>query len=173
VTVTEAGVPALPNGTAFRTYIEHTGGIRSGLAIANPSSSSVTVTMELARLDGSSTGLSAAIVIPGNGQRAVFLNEIPGFTTLPAPFQGVWRLTATAPVALASLRGRLNERGEFLVTTTTPVDESRPPTSTELLFPHFAEGGGYSMQFVLFGRVSSGTIYLFDRTGQPVNLLFR
>jgi len=32
---------------------------------------------------------------------------------------------------------------------------------------------GYSMQFILFGRNTSGTMYLFDQAGNPASLLFR
>lgn len=173
VTVTEAGVPALRNGTAFRAYVESAGAIQTGLAIANPSSAAIAVVLELTRLDGSATGLSATVNIPANGQTAFFLNEIAAFASLPMPFQGVLRITSSTAIALTSLRGRTSERREFLITTTSPVDESSPPTSTELFFPHFAEGGGYSMQFVLFGRASSGAIYLFNQSGEPVSVLFR
>ena len=53
------------------------------------------------------------------------------------------------------------------------MDESNPPAAAELFFPHFAEGGGYNMQFILFGRASSGTLYFFDQAGNPAPLLFR
>jgi hypothetical protein len=174
ITVTEAGVPALPAGTSFRSYVERSGGVQTGLAIANPTSTAVSVMLSLTDLNGSAlAGGSTTLNIPANGQRAFFLGEIPQFATLSTPFQGFLRITAATPIAVTSLRSRINERQDFLITTTTPVDESQPPTSSELLFPHWAEGGGYHMQFILFGREASGTIYFFDRGGQPVNLMFR
>src|SRR6266850_5357812 len=172
-TVTEAGVPALRNGTAFQAYVEKSGAVETGIAVANPSGSPITVNLALTRLDGSSTGLSGQLNLPANGQTSLFLREIPGLASLTAPFQGVLRITSAVPVAVTSLRGRKNQRNEFLVTTTTPVDESAVVTSSELLFPHFAEGGGYNVQFILFGRASSGTMYLFGRSGQPLSLLFQ
>ena len=63
-TVTVAGLPAIRNGTAFRLYVEAIGATQSGLAIANPSSSPVSVDLELMRLDGSSTGLSTRLNLP-------------------------------------------------------------------------------------------------------------
>jgi len=170
VTVTQAGVAGLENGTAFRAYVERSIALESGLAIANPSASPITVNLDLSRLDGISTGLTATINIPANGQRALFLTEIPSFASLPTPFAGVLRISSPSPIALTSLRGRTNQRGEFLITTTIPVDESAAVTSSELLFPHFADGGGYAMQFVLFGRGSSGAIYFFNRAGGAVSL---
>jgi hypothetical protein len=166
VTVTEAGALALASGTAFQVYAEASGTIRTGLAIANPSPAAVTVTLAVA-------GLTATLNIPGNGQTALFLNEIPAFASLPLPFQGVLRLTAPASVAVTGIRGRTNERGDFLVTTTAPVDESAGTTSTELLFPHFADGAGYSTQFVVFGRTTSGSLYVFSQSGQPATVLFQ
>jgi hypothetical protein len=172
-TVTAAGLPAIRNGTAFRLYVEATGGTRSGLAIVNPSSSPVSVDLELMRLDGSSTGLSTRLNLPPNGQISGFLTEISGFASLPVPFQGVLRIASAAPVAVTGLRSRINERHDFLITTTLPADEAAVSTSSELLFPQFAEGGGYSMQFILFGRDSAGMMYFFNQAGQPVNLQFR
>jgi hypothetical protein len=172
VTVTEAGVPGLGQGTAFRAYVERSAGLESGLAIANPSTAPVAVTLDLSRLDGFSAGLAATIDIPPNGQRALFLTEIPSFAALSTPFEGVLRITALSPIAVTSLRGRTNQRREFLITTTIPVDESAPGASSELLFPHFADGGGYATQFVLFGRESSGAMYFLNRAGGAASLLF-
>ncbi|MBI4473594.1 MAG: PQQ-dependent sugar dehydrogenase, partial [Acidobacteria bacterium] len=173
VTVSEAGVQALRSSTAFRAYVENAGGVRSGIAVANPSSSPVVVSLSVTRLDGSPTGLIGTLNIPANGQAGAFLNEIPGLSALPEGFQGVVRITAPSAVAVTSLRGRQNEREDFLITTTLPVDESETVTSSELLFPHFAEGAGYSMQFVLFGTRSTGTTYFFNTFGQPAGLSFR
>jgi hypothetical protein len=162
VTVTEAGVPVLSPGTAFRAYVESGGAIQSGMAVANPSDSDVVVTVEL-------SGVTGNFTIPARGQTAMFLNEIAGFANL----QGVLRITAPTPVAVTALRGHVNERGEFLLTTTSPTDEAAVPAASELFFPHFAEGGGYSMQFILFGRASSGTMYFVNPSGNPTTLLFR
>jgi hypothetical protein len=165
VTLSQTGMPTLPAGTAFRSYVENSPTIRSGIAIANPSATPVDVTLEM-------NGLSAPISIPANGQTAMFVNEIPAFANLPALFRGVLRITSTAPVTVNGLRGRTNERGEFLTTATPPADESVPATGSEWFFPHFAEGGGYNTQFIVFGRKASGTIYFFDQAGNPLPLLF-
>src|SRR5205823_556885 len=75
-TVTTAGVPALPAGTAFLAYIENSGTIRSGIALANPSASPVTVSLEV-------LGKRAEVSLPANGQTAFFLMELPEFSGLP------------------------------------------------------------------------------------------
>jgi hypothetical protein len=165
VTVTQAGAPGLASATAFRSYVENGNMVRSGIAIANPETAPVDITLELA-------GLTSTLTLPANGQTAFFINEVSAFANLSLSFQGVLRMTSTAPVTVTGLRGRTNERGEFLVTTTTPADESTPSAS-ELFFPHFAEGAGYGMQFILFGRAASGMMYFFDQAGNPAALLFR
>ena len=187
--MSEAGVPALRTGNAFRLYAEASGNfdasqigaIETGIAIANSSSSPATVTFELTRLDGTSTGLTGSTSVPGNGQSALFMNQIAGFSSMGnpvTPFQGVLRISSsTAAISMVGLRGRYNERRDFLITTTAPVDESSVPPTTELFFPHLADSGGYTTQFVLFsgsaGQSSTGTLRLFSQTGQPLNLPLR
>ncbi len=173
VTVTEAGVPALPVASAFRLYVEANDAsqIQSGFAIANSSSSTATITFELTKLDGSSTGLTGSTTVPANGQVAKFLSEI--FQNIPQPFKGVLRISGTG-IAVVGLRGRYNQRGDFLITTTSPVDEASPVTTAEYVFPHLADGGGYTTQFILFsgtaGQNASGVVRFFDQSGQPLPL---
>ena len=166
ITVTLAGVPALAAGKAFRSYVESSVSVRSGLAIANPSATAVTVSLEL-------SGGTTSVTLPANGQTSFFLTELPAFAGLPRPFRGVVRVVAPASVVLTSLRGHTNERGEFLIASTPPADESATTTSSELLFPQFAEGAGYDTQFILFGPATSGTAYFFSNNGDPASLLWQ
>jgi hypothetical protein len=166
VTVTEAGAIGVPNGTSFQHYAELSGTIRSGFAIANPNASAITVNL-------AAGGRTATVDIPANGQRALFLNEIPAFASLTVPFQGILTMSSSLPFSTTGIRGRTNERGDFLITTTPAVDEAISTASSELLFPHFADGGGYNTQFILFGRSTTGTSYFFSRAGQPGTLLFQ
>jgi hypothetical protein len=150
------------------------GSLESGLAIANPSSAPALVNFELTTLTGASTGLTGAARIPAQGQAALFLNQIPGLESLKQPFEGVLRIsTASAPgISIVGLRGRYNERRDFLITTTPPVSESITPSSGEMMFPHWAGGGGYTTQFVLFGGVPSpsfaGMLRFFSDKGKPI-----
>src|SRR5262249_49374223 len=97
VTVTEAAVPATRATSAFRLYAETSGdfvhsavgSIQTGIAVANSSASAATVNFDLTNLDGTTSGLSGAITVAANGQSALFLNQIPGFSALTASFQGV------------------------------------------------------------------------------------
>jgi hypothetical protein len=124
-------------------------------------------------LAGAPTGLTSTITVPTQGQVALFLSQIPGFQSLTLPFQGILRISASASarISLAGLRGRYNERGDFLITTTSPVIESGAPSNAEMIFPHWAFGAGYSTQFILLGgstQTSSGVLSFFSQTGQPL-----
>ena len=176
-TVSEAGVPALPKGTAFRAYVEasgtpeQAGSIRSGLAITNTADTSNTVTLEVTRLDGSLAVAPATLVLPPLGHVARFLDQIFSLTDT---FSGILRVTSTADVAIVALRLRVNENDELKVTTTSPSNEMDPSTSEDRFFAHLADSGGWSTQFILFsgtaGQTASGALSFIDASGQPLDL---
>lgn len=178
-TAVEAGVPSAQAGQAFRVYAETSGtdpSVQTGIALVNPADTSVPVLFELFDLDGTSTGLTGAVSVPANGQIAQFLDQIAGFESLATPFQGVLRISTTAGtgVAVVGLRIRYNERGEFLITTTAPIDEAGPGVNSSLYFPHLADGGGFTTQFVLLGGTTgdtrSGNLRFFSGTGESLSL---
>ena len=176
------GVPASRSSNAFRLYAESSGdfahfkagSVGTGVAVANSATTPAQVTFELTQLDGSSSGLTGSVTVPANGQSALFLSQVPGFATLPASFQGVLRISGPASISVVGLRGRYNERGDFLITTTPPVAEDEPPSAAEMIFPHIVEGAGYTTQFILFsgkpGQASSGTLRFLGQDGQPLKL---
>ena len=178
ITVSEAGIPALPEGSAFRVYVEasgtpgQVGAVQSGLAITDTSGTSNSVTLEVTNLDGSTVGAAVILSLPPSGQVAKFLDEL---VTLPANFSGVLRVTSTSDVAIVGLRARVNQRGDFMITTTSPTNEVAAPTSVDTYFPHLADSGGWSTQFVLFsgtaGQTSSGTLSFVDQAGEPLDLI--
>jgi hypothetical protein len=173
VRVSEAGVPALPGSSAFRMYAENSATVQTGIAIGNPSSANVTVNFDLSNLDGTPTGITGSTTVPATGQIAMFLNQIPGFSALPESFKGVLRISG-ANVFVTGLRGRNNERGEFLVSTTLPVDETSQPSNAELVFPQIVDGGSYSTQIILFSgsasQSGSGVVKFVSQSGQPLIL---
>jgi hypothetical protein len=181
VVVTEAGVPALPTASAFRVYVEasgnfsagEAGSVQTGFAIANSSTSPVTVNFELTTLDGAATGLAGSTTIGGKGHVSMFLDQVEGLRNLPLPFRGLLRISGPG-ISVVGLRGRYNERRDFLVTTTSPVDEASATTTSELNFPHLADGGGYTTQFILFsgtaGQSSAGTVRFYDLSGNLLPL---
>src|SRR5439155_8034384 len=70
VTVSEASVEAVQPTAAVRTWAVRTDSIQSGIAIANPSGSAITVNLELFSLSGSSTGIYGTLTVPAGGQLA-------------------------------------------------------------------------------------------------------
>lgn len=182
ITVTEAGVPAGAASTAFRLYAEtggdfpEIGSIQSGFAISNTSSATVNITLELDQLDGTPTGVTGAMSLPQGSQTALLLNQLPGFGSMPNPFQGMLRLKSSASVAIVGLRIRVNERGETLMTTTPATDESTPVPGVPLLFPHVVDSGGFTTQFLLYSSDSvapTGILELYDANGGPLGIFLQ
>jgi len=180
ICVTEAGVAAAPKGNGFRLYAEvlgtpgEIGAIVSGIALANPGEETLSVRLELTDLSGKSVASAsgASVSIPPRGQIATFLNQIDGFASLRTPFQGILRITTSSPggVAVVGLRGRWNERGDFLITTTPPVPEQGAGSvAGEGYLPHWVDGGGYTTQFVLLGKgtgsATTGTLRTIAQHG--------
>ena len=192
IRISETSIPAIGSepinrNSAWTMFVESfgdfgasaPGSIQSGIAIANlrDVSTSDSFRFELSNSDGTSLGHTDFFSIRPFGQMAMFLGEIPGLPPIPDSFQGTLRVFAGGSrfsptrIAVTGLRGRYNERGDFVFTTTTPINEPSRQTSSELLFPHLAVGRGYQMQFVLFSdRNSAGMVHFFDRDGAPLSL---
>jgi hypothetical protein len=176
ITVSEAGTPSMRMSSAFRMYAEadQSNAIQTGVAITNAGPSDTPVSFTLTRLDGTSLGLSGSLTIPSSGQRSLFLNQIPGFESLPMPFKGVLRISSTtANITALGVRGRWNERGDFIFTTTPPTSETAAAPST-LVFPHIVNGGGYTTQFITYSGTpaepTSGNLQLFSQGGGSLSV---
>jgi len=176
-TVSEAAVAAI-SGTALRMYVESSGtlgtigAVQSGVAIANLSSNPLGVTFDLTALDGTPLA-NGSMTLPANGQAAKFLGEI--LPQVAQPVKGILRITTSGTsAAVAGLRARYNERGDFLITTTAPAAESASPTPSELVFPEIVDGGGYTTQFILFNESTSGSmngdVRFIRQDGNPLGL---
>jgi hypothetical protein len=178
-TVSTVSLPIVQPGATFRLFVEESsdaaGKIRTGVAITNLSSTASSVSLELTDLKGGSTGLSTTVQIPPQGQLAKFLKEIPGFESLPVPFRGVLRVTASAPegVTVAALRGHLNERSDFLVSSVLPTVDDGPMNTADEILP-LVQGGGFSTEVVLFngrsGTTSTGSVTSVSAAGTPLSL---
>jgi len=70
---------------------------------------------------------------------------------------------------VVGLRTRVNERGDFLITTTPVSNENSSSTAAQMFFPQVAGGGGYTTQFVLFSgnavQASVGILKLVKQDG--------
>jgi len=105
----------------------------------------------------------------------MFLNQVPGFETITAPFEGSLRVTATSGpgVTGTGFRAIFNERRNVLITTTGPLSENAGVPG-KIVFPHIAEGGGYTTQFIVIGGTggesNSGLLRFFNQQGSPLNV---
>ena len=84
------------------------------------------------------------------------------------------RVTSSSNISVAGLRGRYNERQDFLITTVPVNQELTQGSSAELLYPHIVDAGGYTTQFILLntvsGQTSSGTVRFKTIGGQVYDL---
>jgi hypothetical protein len=132
----------------------------------------VNVDVELFDLGGQRTGFAARVNVPPSGQVSYFLDEL--FPGLPATVQGTLRITpltslaAPAPIAVIGIRGKYNERGDFLITATPASDERLAVSSKTLVFPHVVSGGGYATRLFLYSDsvgASPGRLYYTNQNG--------
>jgi hypothetical protein len=178
-TSAEAGIP-VTMGTAFRMFAQLSSSpqIFTGVAIANPTAVAGTVTLTLTDLNGVQIAeTNPPLTLPASGQIVGFIDQL-----IPAlagqTVQGVLRITTNlSSISVAGLRGRYNERlpvADFLITTTPPTLENGTSSAAERLFPHLANGGGYTTQFILFsgtsGQTSGGTLRFVKPDGTPLDL---
>lgn len=177
VTISQAGVGAVPGGSDFRIYAERSESVQTGIAVANLSTDPIAVNVELLSASGESVG-SSTLPVEGDGQVAMFLNQINGLS-VPSTLEGMLRLSTTSPAGIVAtgLRGRNNERGDFLISSMPAISETTHPSSAKLIFPHIVDGSGYSTQFILFGgrpaSAPAGTLQFSTQSGQPLGLSLR
>src|SRR3989442_3360626 len=143
VLVSEASVPATPLVQSGRVYAEVGSTARTGIAIANPNDSTATISFYFTDTSGTNFG-SGVTTIAAKQQIAAFLNE--------APFNGTanarsFTFTSSVPVGAISLRGFVNERSDFLMTT-LPVAPVTSTSNSILVLPQYASGGGWTTQIL-------------------------
>ena len=167
VLVSETSIPASPPIQSGRLYVEMDGLVNTGVAMVNPHGEPATVTFVFNDTSGNSA--NGLVTIPANGQISTFLNQ-PPFNG-PSTFDGTFSFAASMPIAVTGMRGRINERREFLMTTLPVFDVRAPAGPGTIVFPHFADGAGWTTQIVLVNptdRDLSGTVQFVDASGQPI-----
>ena len=145
ILVSEAGVPAVPAVLEGRIFAETGGAVRTGLAIANPNDSPATIRFFFTDSNGMDYGHGSLMLGPRE-QRSRFLDEDP--YNGGSGMLGTFTFTSNQPVAVIALRGFVNERSEFLMTT-LPVAPLAAGTTGTVYFPHFTDGAGWTTQVIL------------------------
>jgi hypothetical protein len=175
VTVTEAGIPGMTAILSGRTYAEVSGSsINTGLAFANPSSAPVNISFNFTDQNGNDFG-QGVFTLGANTQLVRFLSDSP---FRAASFVGTFTFTGSAPVGVIAVRTRINERGEFLVTTQTVTPLPTSISTSPLVLAQFAIGGGWTTQVLLVNTgdaAITGTVQFLSEgsaavAGAPITL---
>jgi photosystem II stability/assembly factor-like uncharacterized protein len=165
--LTESGIPSALPTTHARIYVDLTQNHNTGLAIANLSNAVSAFAIQAFQTDGTTPiGYSAGLQLPAYGHTGKFATQF--ISGLPADFTGVLDISAAAPFVALTLRSLSNERGDFLLTTFPIADVTRAAPSP-VVFPHIANGGGYTTQIILIspGGAANTSLVLFDDSGAP------
>ena len=168
ILITESGVPAAVPTTRARVYVDRSKGHNTGLALASPGSAA-DVTLQAYQSNGTSpAGNGSAILkLTANGHKSAFVPEV--ISGLPDDFTGEAELTSTNPFVALTLRSLNNSRGDFLLTT-FPMADGNQTAPTPIVFPHIANGGGYTTQFIFVNATGSSAVTLsfFGDDGSPL-----
>lgn len=147
-----------------------------GVAIANPNSSSVNVTLTLRKDDGSQLA-TTTITVAALNQASKFITELfAGQSAIPSEFMGTLSIVATAPVAAIGLRFRGLNFSTLPVTNLTSA--SPVPTiaagiggASSVLLPQFAANGGWATQIIISNTGTSSItvrVDLYTKDGTPL-----
>jgi hypothetical protein len=109
--------------------------------------------------------------------------ETPGRHNVPHYFNdlcvayyaisAVRAITSNVPVGAMALRGRHNERGDFLMSTLPVLDTGQAPSFGARVIPHFANGAGWTTEILLVNpknNAISGTVESRDEDGGLANV---
>src|SRR5262249_56170198 len=94
---------------------------------------------------------------------------------LPVRFEGVLRLTVQSGfgVTASSFRILFNERPDYLVTTTGPLNENAGMAG-RLVFPYMTDSTGYTTQFIVINppgvQTGSGVLHYLPADGSPLQI---
>jgi hypothetical protein len=169
VTVSMTGLSFERPGRTFKSFVQHStfARISSGIAIANPSSEPALVSLTLRDSSGNERG-SHILTLAPNAQVARFLNDFPGLYA--AEVEGTLIVGASQEIVFYGIRGQYNARGEYILTSLSPVNSwYTTESSEERIFPHLVQGLGFTTRIVVFDGNSSqdsmGTLGLREQSG--------
>jgi hypothetical protein len=167
ILVTQSGIPSATPTTHAHVYVDTTGQHNTGLAIANPAGTALSVSVTAFRPDGSTRAGLGTVPLVALGHAAAFAWQF--IQGLPSGFTGVLDISAPQPFVALTLRSLQNSRGDFLMTTMPIADLSRTPTSP-LVFPQIADSDGYQTEIILLSTSGSSTVTVdyFGNDGAPV-----
>src|SRR5262249_37292481 len=116
-------------------------------AIANPTAGPATFSFNFTDASGTDFGAGTMTIAP-NGQIARFITEAPFSPGASIQNARTLTFTSSVPLAVAAVRGYVNELGQFMMTT-VPVVPVESGGTAPLFFPYFASGGGWKANLIL------------------------
>ena len=176
VLVTEPGFAAPIPIRSGRIYAEIGGGMRTGVSLANPNSQAAAVSFFFTDAAGTNFGTSSITIAP-NTQMATFLNEAPFASLTVSPFQTpvtearTFTFNSSVPISALAIRGRTNERGDFMMTPVADLAAASTPSAVSI--PHIADGGGWTTELLLVNdsdAAETGTLQFVSSAGQSMSV---
>jgi hypothetical protein len=142
-----------------------------GVAIVNPATTNVNVTLELAVEDGSVVA-SKTISVNAGHQTARLVTELfSDRPQVPKDMTGTVRITSTGPVALIGLRFRGLNFSTIPVTSLSGEAPSTAGPGSPIVLAHFATGGGWATEIVIVNSSNTPAtvrVDLFKTDGTPL-----
>ena len=138
-----------------------------GVAIANPGTSTNTVTITLQDVNGSVVSTNT-VQIPARQQVARFISELFGSAAVGTSFTGSLHLQSQTPFSVLGLRFSGIE-----FSTTPVIGGAVGGGSAQVVIPQFALGGGWTTEIALFNNGASavsGELDIFDTNGNPMTV---
>jgi hypothetical protein len=193
VLVSEAGVPASRPITSARVFVDYRNAakavpsridagyvdIRTGIAVVNYSAEKANITYTLRDPVGIAIAVGQGELAPWH-HVACFIDRladcaVSNFTLPPDSRRsiqfGSLDISGDQPLSVLALRGVINQREEFLLTTTPVADLTQAGSADPLYFPQFVDGGRYTTSLILLNTsnaTESGTLHIRDKGGNPL-----
>jgi hypothetical protein len=180
---TQAGVLPPDLTTNAILFVDSSGRLskNTGVAIVNPNSSNVNVTMILRKSDGTPVG-TATVNVPSHQQISKYVTELfAGQSSVPSDVTGTLAITSAGssnlPVSVTGLRFRGTNFSTIPVTSLSGTATPLPSFATgvggagAVLLPQFAAGGGWATELVI-ANTGTGSmtvrVDLFKQDGTPL-----
>ena len=180
---TQAGVLPPDLTTNAVLFVDRSGRLSKnlGVAIVNPNSSNVNVTMTLRKSDGTQLA-TTDVNVPSHHHVSKFVTELfTNHSSMPPDYTGMLAVTSAGssnlPVSVIGLRYRGANFSTLPVTslsgTTTPLPTIATGVGGDgaILIPEFAAGGGWATELVMANTGTSSLMVrvdLFKEDGTPL-----
>jgi hypothetical protein len=194
VTVGEAGVPASPPIVSARVFIDYRSKVNAvparddagvvdvttGIAAVNLFASTANVTYTLRNASGSSIATGHGTIAAGQ-HISCFIDQLKDVASdfiMPENFRtaiqfGALDITSDLPLSVMALRGIINQKQQFIFTTTPVANLTPYPGRDPMYFAQFADGGGYTTSLILMNTsdaTETGTLQIMDNNGASLEV---